>query len=129
MIAGHSGVGKSTLVNKLSPEIGQQVKEISDFSLKGKHATTFAEMFELEADTFLIDTPGIKELGFIDMEDWEISHYFPEMRKFLGSCKFNNCLHLHEPGCVVVKALKRGEIHVSRYLSYLSMLEGKDNRR
>lgn len=129
MIAGHSGVGKSTLVNKLSPEISQQVEEISDFTLKGKHTTTFAEMFELEPDTYLIDTPGIKELGIIDMEDWEISHYFPEMRKYLGSCKFNNCLHVHEPGCVVFEALERGEIAESRYLSYLSMLEGEDNRR
>ncbi len=129
LLAGHSGVGKSSLINLLSPEIGQKVKEISDFSLKGKHATTFAEMFELEENTYIIDTPGIKELGMIDMEDWEISHYFPEMRQYLGECKFNNCLHVNEPGCVVLDALGSGAIHESRYMSYLSMLENEDNRR
>lgn len=129
LLAGHSGVGKSSLINLLSPEIGQKVKEISDFSLKGKHATTFAEMFELEANTYIIDTPGIKELGMIDMEDWEISHYFPEMRQYLGECKFNNCLHVNEPGCVVLNALASGVIYESRYMSYLSMLEDEDNRR
>lgn len=129
LLAGHSGVGKSTLLNALSPEISQKVEEVSDFSLKGKHATTFAEMFELEVDTFIIDTPGIKELGLIDMESWEISHYFPEMRAFLGECKFNNCLHLDEPGCKVVEALDKGEISPYRYYSYLSILEDEDNRR
>ena len=129
LLAGHSGVGKSSLINLLSPEIGQKVKEISDFSLKGKHATTFAEMFELEANTYIIDTPGIKELGMIDIEDWEISHYFPEMRQYLGECKFNNCLHVNEPGCVVLNALASGVIYESRYMSYLSMLEDEDNRR
>ena len=129
LLAGHSGVGKSSLINLLSPEIGQKVKEISDFSLKGKHATTFAEMFELEANTYIIDTPGIKELGMIDMEDWEISHYFPEMRQYLGECKFNNCLHVNEPGCVVLNALASGVMYESRYMSYLSMLEDEDNRR
>jgi len=129
LLAGHSGVGKSSLINILSPEIGQKVKQISDFSLKGKHATTFAEMFELEPNTYIIDTPGIKELGMIDMEDWEISHYFPEMRQLLGECKFNNCLHVSEPGCVVLNAMVNGVIHESRYMSYLSMLDNDDNRR
>ena len=91
--------------------------------------TTFAEMFELEPNTYIIDTPGIKELGMIDMEDWEISHYFPEMRQLLGECKFNNCLHVSEPGCVVLNAMVNGVIHESRYMSYLSMLDNDDNRR
>jgi len=129
LLAGHSGVGKSTLINLLSPEFGQKVREISAFSQKGKHTTTFAEMFELESDTYIIDTPGIKELGMLDMESWEISHYFPEMRKYLGECKFNNCLHINEPGCVVMEGLINGDIQESRYESYLSMIDDEDNRR
>ena len=129
LLAGHSGVGKSTFVNTLSPEIAQQIRDISKFSKKGKHTTTFAEMFKLAEETYLIDSPGIKELGMIDMEDWEISHYFPEMRKHLGECKFKDCLHLDEPGCAITEALSKGEIEEPRYLSYLSMLENDDNRR
>jgi len=129
LVAGHSGVGKSTLLNNLSTDISQKIEGISDFSLKGKHTTTFAEMFELSEDTYVIDTPGIKELGLIDMEPWEISHYFPEMRAFLGECKFNNCLHIDEPGCKVLEALVKEEIHINRYESYLSILENEDNRR
>lgn len=129
LVAGHSGVGKSTLLNKLSTDISQKIEGISDFSLKGKHTTTFAEMFELSEDSYVIDTPGIKELGLIDMEPWEISHYFPEMRAFLGECKFNNCLHINEPGCKVLEALVKEEIHINRYESYLSILENEDNRR
>jgi ribosome biogenesis GTPase len=129
LVAGHSGVGKSTLLNKLSTDISQKIEGISDFSMKGKHTTTFAEMFELSEDTYIIDTPGIKELGLIDMEPWEISHYFPEMRTFLGECKFNNCLHINEPGCKVLEALVKEEIHINRYESYLSILDNEDNRR
>jgi len=129
LVAGHSGVGKSTLLNRLSSEISQKIEDISDFSQKGKHATTFAEMFELYEDTYIIDTPGIKELGLIDMEPWEISHYFPEMRALLGKCKFNNCLHINEPGCKVLEALVKEEIHINRYESYISILENEDNRR
>lgn len=129
LIAGHSGVGKSTYVNTLNPEVAQQIKTISGFSQKGKHTTTFAEMFQLAPKTYLIDSPGIKELGIIDMEDWEISHYFPEMRQHLGACKFSNCLHVHEPDCAVLAALQNGTISESRYLSYLSILEDYDNRR
>lgn len=129
LIAGHSGVGKSTFVNGLSPEVAQQIRDISKFSKKGKHTTTFAEMFHLGDGTYIIDSPGIKELGMIDMENWEISHYFPEMRKHLGECKFKDCLHLDEPGCAITEALAKGEIEEPRYLSYLSMLENDDNRR
>ena len=129
LLAGHSGVGKSTLVNHISPEVSQQIKEISDFSLKGQHATTFAEMFEIAENSFLIDTPGIKELGIIDMEPWEVSHYYPEMRTILGECRFNNCLHLTEPGCAVKEAVSKGEIQELRYKSYQSIMEDEDNRR
>jgi len=129
LVAGHSGVGKSTLLNRISKDISQKVDVVSESSLKGKHTTTFAEMFELSKNTFIIDTPGIKELGMIDMENWEISHYFPEMRNFLGQCKFNNCLHINEPGCKVLEALAKEEIHISRFESYLSILEDEDNRR
>lgn len=129
LIAGHSGVGKSTFVNGLDAEVAQQIREISAFSKKGKHTTTFAEMFEIGESTYIIDSPGIKELGMIDMEDWEISHYFPEMRQFLGECKFKDCLHVQEPGCAVIQSLEKGEIEESRFLSYLSMLENDDNRR
>ncbi len=129
LIAGHSGVGKSTFVNGLDEDAAQQIREVSAFSKKGKHTTTFAEMFEIAESTFIIDSPGIKELGMIDMEDWEISHYFPEMREHLGECKFKDCLHIQEPGCAVIQALENGEIEESRFLSYLSMLENDDNRR
>ena len=129
LVAGHSGVGKSTLLNSLSSAISQKVVDISDFSQKGKHTTTFAEMFELAENTYVIDTPGIKELGLIDMEPWEISHYFPEMRVYLGHCKFNNCLHVNEPDCKVLEALAKEEIPLTRFESYLSMLEDEDNRR
>ena len=129
LIAGHSGVGKSTILNKLAPHINQKVAEVSTFANKGTHTTTFAEMFELEKNTYVIDTPGIKEFGFIDIYDGEISHFFPEMRKFLGKCRFNNCTHIHEPGCSVIEAVRNGEIAISRYESYLSMMEGFDSHR
>ncbi|HMP99246.1 MAG TPA: ribosome small subunit-dependent GTPase A [Cyclobacteriaceae bacterium] len=130
LLSGHSGVGKSTIINKLAPHISQKVEEVSDFSMKGKHTTTFAEMFELEKDTFIIDTPGIKELGLIDMEPEEISDNFPEMHKLRSDCKFGyRCMHLHEPGCAVIKAVQAGEIAPSRYINYVSMVEGEDNRK
>ena len=129
LVSGHSGVGKSTLLNRLSPEIEQTTMEVSDYTEKGLHTTTFAEMFEIEKNTFVIDTPGIKELGLMDMEKAEISHYFPEIRERLNQCKYNNCLHLREPKCAIVEAVENGEIAKSRYNSYLSMMEGQDNRR
>jgi ribosome biogenesis GTPase len=129
LISGHSGVGKSTIVNKIAPDLMLETNNISDFSLKGKHTTTFAEMFEIRPSTYLIDTPGIKELGLIDMEAEEINHFFPEMRQRLGQCKFYNCTHQHEPNCAIIRAVQSGEIAQSRYQSYLSMVLGEDNRR
>ncbi len=128
LLAGHSGVGKSTLINKLIPEANQKIAEVSDFANKGVHTTTFAEIFPA-GDGFIIDTPGIKELGLMEIDGEELSHYFPEMRALLGQCKFNNCQHVHEPGCKVREVVEDGQIWHNRYNSYLSMLEDSDNRR
>lgn len=130
LLSGHSGVGKSTLMNKLSPDVAQKTSEISDYSEKGTHTTTFAEMFRLNEKTFIIDTPGIKEFGLIDMSREELSDYFPEMRDVRLNCKFGaRCLHLTEPKCAVLDAVKSGEIAESRYASYYSMVMGEDNRK
>ena len=130
LIAGHSGVGKSTLLNKISPGIGQATNEISDFSSKGVHTTTFAETFEVEKGTFIIDTPGIKEWGLVDMNPQEISDYFPEMRTIRLGCKFQSrCLHINEPGCAVKAAVADEIIALSRYDNYLKMATGGDNRK
>lgn len=129
LFSGHSGVGKSTLLNQIDPSLALRTGEISDFSQKGIHTTTFAEMFEIANNTFIIDTPGIKELGINEIEDHELGHYFPEFRALMDQCKFNNCRHLNEPACAVTKALKEGKIHQTRYESYLSILEADDNRR
>ncbi|KAB7729262.1 ribosome small subunit-dependent GTPase A [Rudanella paleaurantiibacter] len=129
LLSGHSGVGKSSLVNAVAPGLNLRTNEVSTFANKGVHTTTFAEMFELAPETFIIDTPGIKELGLVDMAKEEISHYFPEMRDRLNQCRFNNCLHVNEPGCAVKEAVGEGNIAESRYMSYLSMLDGGDNRR
>ncbi len=124
LIAGHSGVGKSTLINLLAPEIDQKTAEVSDFANKGVHTTTFAEMFRVNQDTFIIDTPGIKELALANIPPQELGDYFPEIRAVRSECKFNNCLHLKEPGCAVKQAVQDGEINPLRYKSYLSMLDG-----
>ncbi|MDW3193536.1 MAG: ribosome small subunit-dependent GTPase A [Cytophagales bacterium] len=129
LLSGHSGTGKSTLVNLMIDEVHQKTMEVSEFADKGVHTTTFAEMFELEQGGFIIDTPGIKELGLAEIEHSELSHYFPEMRQYIGQCRFNNCMHTGEPGCAVMEALEEGEIPESRFESYLSMLENDDNRR
>lgn len=129
LMSGHSGVGKSTLLNKLIPEAAQETKEISKFSAKGVHTTTFAEMFALEQGGYLIDTPGIKEFGILDIDDFELSHYFPEMRQYLGQCKYNNCRHLNEPGCMVLEKLEEGYIHPYRYDSYVNILHEEDDHR
>lgn len=130
LVAGHSGVGKSTLLNRLSPEIGQATGIISGFSDKGTHTTTFAEMFQVDETTFIIDTPGIKEWGLVDMEPQEISDYFPEMRALRLNCKFGaRCLHINEPKCAIIEAVEQTKIAHSRYQSYLSMVLGEDNRK
>ncbi len=129
LLSGHSGVGKSTLLNAVTPEANQKTAEISSFANKGTHTTTFAEMFRVEDKTWVIDTPGIKELGLVDMEEDPLDHYFPEMRALLGDCRFNNCSHTHEPGCAVMDAVEEGQIAASRYTSYLSMLSEEENHR
>jgi len=129
LIAGHSGVGKSTFLNRIAPHIKQRTAEISSYANKGVHTTTFAEMFEVAPGTFLIDTPGIKELGIMDMENNEIGHYFPEFRERLNQCKYNSCTHTHEPQCAIREAVEKGEIAITRYQSYLSILSGGDNRK
>lgn len=129
LIAGHSGVGKSTLINAIAPHLDLKTGIISAFANKGKHTTTFAEMFEMSKDTFIIDTPGIKELGISEVENSELSHFFPEMRALLNKCKYHNCTHVHEPNCAVQEAINKGEIHISRFESYLGILAGDDNRK
>jgi ribosome biogenesis GTPase / thiamine phosphate phosphatase len=126
LVAGHSGVGKSTLVNAMDAKLNLKVGEISDAHSKGKHTTTFAEMHPLMYGGFIIDTPGIKELGLVDMEKEEIANYFPEMRALKTDCKFNNCIHLNEPKCAVIAAVKSGEIAPSRYASYLGIMSGEE---
>lgn len=130
LVAGHSGVGKSTLLNRLFPHLQRAVNEVSDATLKGTHTTTFAEMFMIDSRTFVIDTPGVKEWGLFDMEPQEIADYFPEMRDLRLECKFGSrCLHLQEPRCAVRQAVEDGRIHASRYQSYVNMVTGKDNRK
>ena len=122
-VGGHSGVGKSTLVNLVEGKLNLKTTEISEYSNKGKHTTTFAEMYPLEVGGYIIDSPGIKELGIANFSKEEVSHNFPEFFARLSECRFNNCLHVNEPGCAVKAALESGEIPASRYKSYLSILE------
>ncbi|MBF7091237.1 ribosome small subunit-dependent GTPase A [Flavobacterium sp. ALJ2] len=126
MFSGHSGVGKSTLVNAMEPSLHLKTKMISTASKQGQHTTTFAEMFDLSFGARIIDTPGIKGFGIVDMEKEEVSGYFPEFFKLKDQCKFNNCLHKDEPHCAIKAALERDEIAWSRYNSYLKILEGED---
>jgi ribosome biogenesis GTPase len=126
MFAGHSGVGKSTLINTIEPGLDLKTKEISMQHMQGQHTTTFAEMFDLSFGAKIIDTPGIKGFGVVDMDKEEVSDYFPEFFKLKQDCKFNNCLHIEEPKCAVKSALERDEIAFSRYRSYIQILEGED---
>jgi ribosome biogenesis GTPase len=126
LISGHSGVGKSTLINQLMPELSLRTKEVSDWSGKGMHTTTFAEMFDLPDGGSIIDTPGVREFGLVDIEEQELSHYFPEMVALMDGCQFNNCLHLNEPGCAIKQAVMSGDISEERYLSYCTILSGLD---
>jgi ribosome biogenesis GTPase len=126
MFSGHSGVGKSTLVNTIEPTLNIKTKEISTLHSQGQHTTTFAEMFDLSFGAKIIDTPGIKGFGVVDMEREEVGDYFPEIFALKQDCKFNNCLHLKEPKCAVKDALENDEIAYSRYRSYVQILEGED---
>ncbi len=129
VFSGHSGVGKSTLINKVEPSLNLKTKEISDYHETGKHTTTFSEMFELSFGGFIIDTPGIKGFGMMEMEKEEIGHYFPEIFQRLPKCQYYNCTHTHEPGCEVKRAVKENEIASSRYHSYLGLLENDEKYR
>lgn len=129
VFAGHSGVGKSTLINTIEPNLNLKTREISDYHQTGKHTTTFSEMFELGFGGFIIDTPGIKGFGVLDMEKEEISHYFPEMFKLLENCQYYNCTHTHEPACEVKKYVHEGKIAESRYYSYLGLLDNDEKYR
>lgn len=126
MFSGHSGVGKSTLVNALEPELNLKTTEISNQHMQGQHTTTFAEMFDLSFGAQIIDTPGIKGFGVVEVDKEELGGYFPEFFKLKANCKFNNCLHIEEPQCAVKKALENEEIAWSRYKSYLQIIEGEE---
>jgi ribosome biogenesis GTPase / thiamine phosphate phosphatase len=124
LVSGHSGVGKSSLLNILFPnELDIRTTEVSDWSGKGMHTTTFAEMHDLPNGGAVIDTPGIREFGVVNIEKTELSHYFPEMRKHMGDCAFNNCMHINEPKCAIKNAVNEGLISVDRYASYLTILD------
>lgn len=127
MISGHSGVGKSTLVNALDPTLDLRIGEISQANQQGKHTTTFAEMFKLSSGGYIVDTPGIRAFGIVNLEKEVISHYFPEMRELLNECKYNNCLHLNEPKCAVKAAIETGGISESRYISYVQLMTEDEN--
>ncbi len=126
---GHSGVGKSTIINSIQPDLNLSTREISDYHETGKHTTTFSELFDLDFGAYIIDTPGIKAFGMLEMEPWEISHYFPEIFRISENCQYNNCSHTHEPGCAVKEAYEKGEIAESRFISYLGLLEADQKYR
>jgi ribosome biogenesis GTPase len=129
LISGHSGVGKSSLLNIILPELELKIQEVSGWSGKGQHTTTFAEMFDLPFGGKVIDTPGMREFGLVDLSRQELSHYFPEMRDRLNNCQFNNCLHINEPGCAIKEAVSNGEINEDRYVSYYGILESIEERK
>lgn len=123
LISGHSGVGKSSFINVVLPQSGIRTQDVSGWSGKGQHTTTFAEMYDLPFGGRIIDTPGMREFGLVDLKRPELSGYFPEMRTRLNDCQFNNCLHINEPGCAIKEAVESGAIHENRYVSYMNILE------
>lgn len=123
LFSGHSGVGKSTLINQLLPGTDLKTHEVSEWSGKGQHTTTFAEMFDIPTGGRIIDTPGLKEFGLIDLQRDELAQYFPEMRAIMNDCRFNNCIHVNEPGCAVKEVLVNGGIAEERYKNYLTILD------
>lgn len=126
LVAGHSGVGKSSLLNGIEPTLNLKTGEISKSSFNGQHTTTFAQMHPLSFGGFIIDTPGIREFGVVDLNNAELSHYFKEMKPYIGKCKFNNCKHMNEPQCAVLEAIEQGIIPAERYQSYLSIMANED---
>lgn len=129
LLSGHSGVGKSTFINHLFPQFNLRTQEVSKWSGKGLHTTTFAEMFDINEQTHIIDTPGVRELGIVDIAKSELSHYFPEMRALLGDCQFNNCMHINEPGCAVKQQVGIGSVSEDRYVSYLTILDTMEDKK
>lgn len=125
-LCGHSGAGKSTLVNLVSPGLTLKTREVSDYHQKGRHTTTHSEMFPLAESGYVIDAPGIKEIGLAHFEASEIGHYFPEIRERMPDCRFSNCQHINEPHCAVIAAVEAGEIHPSRYRSYVGMMQNAE---
>lgn len=128
LLSGHSGVGKSSLLNVLFPAMNRKTQDVSGWSGKGQHTTTFAEMFDLGFGGSIIDTPGMREFGLVDLDKQELSHYFPEMRDRLNGCQFNNCLHLNEQVCAIKDAVRNHEIHEDRYISYAGILASIDEK-
>ena len=129
LISGHSGVGKSSFINTIFPELLLKTQDVSGWSGKGLHTTTFAEMFDLPFGGKIIDTPGMREFALMDIEKQELSHYFPEMRSLLNECRFNNCIYIDEPGCAVTKSVEEGKISSLRYISYLNILSSMEGRK
>ncbi|MBA2329436.1 MAG: ribosome small subunit-dependent GTPase A [Flavisolibacter sp.] len=129
LISGHSGVGKSSFINVILPEAALKTKDVSGWSGKGMHTTTFAEMYDLPGGGSIIDTPGMREFGMVDLERTELSGYFPEMRRVQNNCQFNNCLHINEVDCAVKKAVRDGEIDEDRYVSYYNILESIEEKK
>jgi ribosome biogenesis GTPase len=126
LFAGNSGVGKSSMVKCIDPNIDLRIGEISEAHFAGKHTTTFAEMYQVATGGFIIDSPGIRAFGLVEIEKEVLAHYFPEMRRLMGQCKFHNCMHINEPKCAVKEAVEEGKIAESRYINYLQMLEEHD---
>ncbi len=129
LLSGHSGVGKSSFINKVFPELTLKTQDVSDWSGKGLHTTTFAEMFDLIEGGKIIDTPGLREFALMDIEKEELAHYFPEMKAVMNECRFNNCIHVEEPGCAVKTAVEEGKIAANRYISYLNILGTIDTKK
>lgn len=129
LLSGHSGVGKSSFLNNIFPEIILKTQDVSGWSGKGLHTTTFAEMYDLPGGGKIIDTPGLREFALMDFEKEELSHYFPEMKELINECRFNNCMHIEEPGCAVKKAVEEGKISADRYISYLAILDSLENKK
>jgi ribosome biogenesis GTPase len=128
LMSGHSGVGKSSFINSIFPELRLKTQDVSGWSGKGLHTTTFAEMFDLPFGGRIIDTPGMREFGIVSISKQEVSHYFPEMKVLIGQCQFNNCLHMDEPECAIKKALDEGRIHVDRYISYCNIVDSIEEK-